>query len=366
MRGETNTSQGWRGAALIGLTVNHLVLWPLPNVSGILRYTYESLGWFTFASLYFGIAGYQWGKTAAGLGSADFWRWNAKRALRLYLWFAAVASITLLGIQTEIFRPAPWQRHLQWTGVESLILCLLGLKIPWLTDVLWLHAWLGLFSSLLWECPWLKGRTTAIALLSCAVWAVGNFLIPKWGFALAEAPSWHSWTAWQLAFIFAALFAQGDFQKFKEKLDGKRVKLLIAILLLSFFFAKHLLPESLVHGWAQANVFAPLFALNSFLVLLFGKSLALHFPRMLMNLGTTSLHVYAFHTVSIYCLGTLLESESISQATSFVLIFANVFLLMIVSRFSLAWRRSCRCSSHSVATSSYLPPAKKNSRRLRF
>ena len=346
MRVEPDKSQGWKGAALIGLTINHLALWPLSNAAGLLRFTYQSLGWFTFASLFFGIAGYQWGKGAARRSTAGIWSWNKARALRLYLWFVAVASFLILGMTMEVIRPAPWQRHLEWTSAKSYFLCLLGLKIPWLSDVLWLHAWLGIFASLLWTCPGLKGKTRRIALASFLLWVAGQPEWPSAGFSSDFAPSWHAWTCWQFVFVLSALFAKMETHEWKEKLAKATCRPVILTLLLGCFLLKHLLHGQHIQRLAQANSFAPLFAFNSFLVLVFGKSISLRMPSFLAKLGSQSLFVYSFQCIWVYVLGSRLERENLFAAGTVAWMFLSALLLFAVSELSFGWRRSCRRNSH--------------------
>jgi hypothetical protein len=342
MQADPDKSQGWKGAALIGLTINHLVLWPLPHAAGLLRFTYGSLGWFTFASIFFGIAGYQWGKKASQSSMSEIWSWNKARALRLYLWFVAVASLLILGMTLEVIRPAPWQRHLDWTGPNSFFLCAVGLKIPWLSDVLWLHAWLGLFASFLWTCPYLMGKTGRIAPVSFMFWLTGQLEWPSAKFMVGSAPSWHAWTCWQFVFVLSALFAKSEFLEWKERLEKAQGRAVILIFLLTCFLMRHLLPQQSLSGLTHANTLAPLFALNSFLVLLFGKSFSLRLPPILANLGSQSLSVYAFQCIWIYVLGSWLDGVSLIPAATVFWLSISAGLLFVVSGISFGWGRTCR------------------------
>jgi hypothetical protein len=208
-----------RGLCLMAMTLNHLLLWPFVNVSFLLRLTYQSLGWWSFATVFFALAGVQWGRRTQG--EHRLWHWNGLRAGMLLGWVCVATSLYILGVNLRLINPAPWQAHIAWRDIGTLFGALLGFKLPWLIDVIWLHAWLGLFAAMLWSIPLLRSSPFLIFSVSAAIWLCG---IPDIFAGLGRyqiAPSWHSWTGWQFLFVICALSQQPTV---KDRLDKLRKK----------------------------------------------------------------------------------------------------------------------------------------------
>lgn len=292
----------WKGLSLLGLTCNHLFLWPLASLSAGLRLTYQSVGWFTFASIYFSAAGIIWGRTAQT--KPKFWNWNIKRASMLLLWVAVAATVFQLGLTCQILSPVPWQRHVTWESPGSILHALVGIKLPWLVDVIWLHACLGIFTALIWKLPGFKDRPKLVVGLSCLIWILSQTDVFKFNIQENQAPSWHSWTSWQLLFVLSAVSQEKKIQQCITKWINQKGKKVVPVLAMFFIFLKISTKEDL-DFLSSAQKFAPLFALNSLIILtLLSSWKENNCVNGIAKIGRFSLSGYSIQCLMVYGLGS--------------------------------------------------------------
>lgn len=317
---QTDNLSVWRGLCLLGLTFNHLLLWPCENISFALRLTYQSLGWASFATVFFAIAGIQWGRKLQR--SALLWRWNLARCGRLMAWVFISTAIFVIAVRLNFVQPAPWQRHLDWSSPNIPIWAVLGLRIPWLIDVIWLHAWLGIFATLLWSIPIVRHSPFCIAALSVLVWLAGQAGYFD-SFSLHDAaPSWHSWTGWQLLFVGCALSQQNEFKSWFRIFEKRSVLALPLIIAVILFVVKQFQILKFINDTFQTKNFGPLFAFNSFVLALLASSCRFPIvPNWLVFLGRHSLFFYSLQCFFIYILGS---HVSLSQNEKFVAMFVSL------------------------------------------
>jgi|GEM_PF-5499317 len=334
---EANNFAGWKGLCLIGMSFNHLLLWPFPGLSPALRLTYQSVGWFTFASVFFAIAGIQWGRRAQS--NTKLILWNIKRAKKLGLWIVLATSLFLVGIKLGLITPAPWQISIAWQQPQTLLYALLGLRLPWLIDVIWLHMWLGVFATLLWISPGIRGRWWAIACVSFALWCLGQSNDPLGLGTNADAPSWHHWTSWQLLFVVSALSQQDEVRKKLAVLNFPEHRKYILAAAILFFILKHIQVQSNQEQLSAAQRFSPLFAVNTAVLLLAAKPYqSIRFPAFVSTVGHQSLAAYSAQCMVVYILGTHSKWFPPSPIAAFLLVI--LFSTFIASSAHLFEKRS--------------------------
>jgi hypothetical protein len=328
----------WKGISLLGLTCNHLALWPLTNLSFTLKLTYQSIGWFTFATVYYSIAGIIWGRRVQT--ETQYWNWNLRRAAKLLVWVAAATLILVLSFQYQWLSPAPWQTQIQWTGDKPLLKAILGTRIPWLIDVIWLHCWLGIFTALLWRCPVLRDNHILLASVSLLVWTLSQFRIFEWEFLTSEASSWHSWTSWQLLFVLSALSQQKKFISRIKILCQSKSQKILAVAAALFLLCKQLSREFNLFELGSAQNFAPLFAINSLVIIsLLHSAEKIEFPAYIRQIGRYSLTGYSLQCALVYSLGEFSRKHKINIFESVLLLMICFLLMVIVSQSIHAWRK---------------------------
>ncbi|NBX16226.1 MAG: hypothetical protein EBR09_02555 [Proteobacteria bacterium] len=328
----------WKGISLIGLTCNHLFLWPLSVLSAGLTFTYQSFGWFTFASVYFASAGILWGRRAQS--DCALWSWNLRRAAKLLLWVCAATAIFKAAESEGIIKAAPWQSHYDWSISPAIAGAAAGVQLPWLIDVIWLHAWFGIFATALWSLPWTKKQPRLTALMSVALWLAdqsGHLKLPQ---QPALLPPWHSWASWQLLFVLSALSQNKNCRTyFESAIQGKR-KILIACAVFAFILLKHSLGNSVAAGLTDTQKFAPLFAANSIAVLtLMNLSRKENLPDCLVRTGRYSLSGYSVQCVIVYGLGSNPLPFQNNPAAAVLILSAAVFVLLAFSYSEVIWRK---------------------------
>jgi hypothetical protein len=346
----SDPSDFWKGLSLVGLTINHLILWPCENLNFLLRITYQGMGWVSFASVFFAIAGIHWGRRIESQCElSKFLHWNARRALKLFSWVVFSSMLFSLCVQWRILTPAPWQSHIPWHTPENIALALLGLRLPWLIDVIWLHGWLGIFSTLLWSVPALRRSGLCLLSTSGGIWLVSqagllnieNFID---GPLIKElAPSWHSWGGWQFLFIASAVSQRTDMQKYLQILQKKKSTVLILASTLIFFFLKHMAPIDENESRRMTAEFSPLFAINSMLIgLLFSKIkvsevlLMARIPcrlrpvKILKTIGRHSLLFYSLQCIFIYLSGRVFSLSQNQRVESFLVLLFWIILLSAI------------------------------------
>lgn len=327
----------WKGLALIALSINHLVLWPLSDLAFLMKLTYQSVGWCTFASLYFAIAGVQWGRRAGK--SQDFWNWNIRRAKRLMLWVFLFTLLFCTGVRFGWWVPAPWQRHIDWRQVSTPLLALLGVRLPWLVDVVWLHFFLGLFAALVWRCPGLRNNYLAILITSFCLWIISQFDLLEFDYLQREAPSWHTWTSWQFLFIASAVSQQDDFKPRVPTFFRSFKTQLLIFAAATLFIMKTQTNISKIQILTSAQNFAPLFAINSLVLISFlPLTEKARFPTFIKTLGRYSLRGYGVQCVVVYILG---NSNFIGKHVilfEFSLLLLSLSVIILCSGIGKGWR----------------------------
>ena len=327
----------WKGISLLGLTCNHLVLWPLTNLSFTLKLTYQSIGWFTFAAVYYSIAGIIWGRRVQT--ETQYWKWNLRRAAKLLLWVAAATLFLVLSFHYQWLSPAPWQTQIQWTGDKPLLKAILGTRIPWLIDVIWLHCWLGFFTALLWRCPVLRDNHILLASVSLLVWTLSQFQIFEWEFLISEAPSWHSWTSWQLLFVLSALSQQKKFISRIKLLCQSKSQKILALAAVLFFVGKNISGENIHFEFGSAQNFAPIFAINSLLIItLLHSAEKIEFPAYIRQIGRYSLTGYSLQCALVYALGEFSIRHKINILESLLLLCSCLVSMIFTSKVIHVWR----------------------------
>ncbi len=327
----------WKGLALIALSINHLVLWPLSDLAFLLKLTYQSLGWCTFASLYFAIAGVQWGRRVST--RADFWHWNIRRARRLILWVFLFTLLFCTGVRFGWWMPAPWQRHINWQHVTTPFLALFGVRLPWLVDVVWLHCWLGLFAALIWRCPGLRNNYQSILGASLCLWVMSQLSLFELDYIQKEAPSWHAWTSWQFLFIISAVSQQNEFRLQIPKFFTSFKPRLLMILAVTLCLLKNFSNISEIQILTSTQKFSPLFAINSLvLISLLSLTEKARFPTFIKELGRYSLRGYGVQCVLVYIIGNTTFFENIGLLFEFSLLIMCLSVIILCSWISKGWR----------------------------
>lgn len=327
----------WKGVSLIGLTCNHLLLWPLKSISQGLALTYQSLGWFTFASVYFATAGILWGRRA--YQSDSLIRWNVVRAAQLLLWTCIVTLFFKLGMAADVLKPAPWQSHLDWSHNTLVASAAIGRQIPWLVDVIWLHACFGIFSTALWSLPGTSKSPWVILGTSMLLWLVDQTFHTSMPGHSRWAPPWHSWMSWQLLFVVSALSQSDRFSVAIRFISSRNVRKHLFFIAIAFLVAKHSFTRESVSRLADTQTFAPLFAINSLILLsLINSNEKKIFSRRIVNLGRYSLSGYTVHCGLIYALGGNLSL--LQKAPLFALVVLSLCLLSLLmfSHVRSTWR----------------------------
>lgn len=327
----------WKGVSLTGLTCNHLFLWPLSSITAGLSITYQSLGWFTFASIYFASAGILWGRRAeSGKG---LWRWNSRRAAKLLIWICAATFIFNTGIHFNLLKPAPWQMHHNWNQKPLLGSAILGLQLPWLVDVIWLHAFFGLFASALWSLPVLKNRPLIIAAVSIALWLAAQADLTGLPSGHGYLPPWHSWAGWQFLFIFAAMSQNKKVLLRLKDLSNGKAKKYILVLLLGFMVLKHSAGAAINESFTDPQKFAPLFAINSLAALsLMNMTPKINLPNCITRSGRYSLSGYSVQCALVYALGSHPLPNQNRPATALLILVCSILVLLIFSNLQDTWR----------------------------
>jgi hypothetical protein len=336
----TKQTDVWKGLSLLGLTFNHLLLWPCSNLSFALNFTYQSVGWVSFASVFFAIAGVQWGRRAENQTPQQLLNWNFKRAIKLFAWVGCATAIFVLANKASLLEPAPWQRHLIWNAPSTVLMAISGFQLPWLLDVIWLHAWLGVYATILWSLPKIRSSSLCIALVSACVWLLsqaGYFNVQS---QLFSAPSWHAWTGWQLLFVGCALSQRKDVQAVIGYFRKSSLRLIIIIIAAALLISKHTLSKAEVDPFLQTQKFGPLFATNTVcFCLLLGEHKFPRMPKIVATIGKRSLLFYSMQCVVIYTLGSHTTFAQ-NQKTISLWIVVLVSLLLPTLCWLIAQRRS--------------------------
>lgn len=315
----------WRAVALLGLTFNHLLLWPLENISFAMRITYQSVGWVSFASVFFAIAGIQWGRKACT--SDSLWIWNLKRSAKLLLWVFSATILFALAVELQFIKPAPWQRHISWTDPHTPLKAVAGVKLPWLLDVIWLHAWLGIYATIVWSVFGRNKSPLAITAVSVLVWIAGQTdaveikILPT----PAEAPPWHHWTGWQLLFVICALSQQDEVKKKLALLKDMFFSKILLFEAVFLFILKQSTASAFIDDMSETKSFGPWFAFNSIVLCLLAKRFQLpELPAALALIGRRTLFFYTLQILAVYLLGS---HSAFSQNQKFHSIAVIAFLL---------------------------------------
>ena len=322
----------WRTVALLGLTLNHLLLWPLENISFAMKITYQSLGWVSFASVFFAAAGIQWGRKACTTDS--LWVWNIRRSGKLLLWVFSATILFVFAVESQVIKPVPWQRHISWIEPLTPLKALAGLKLPWLLDVIWLHAWLGIYATIVWSVFGKNKSPLAIAAVSVLVWIAGQTdavqlqILPT----SAEAPPWHHWTGWQLIFVIGALSQRDEVKRRLELLKNPFFTKLLFSAALLLFMLKQSTASAHIDDVSETKCFGPWFTINTLVLCLLARKYQLpKLPAGLAAVGRRTLVFYSLQILAVYLLGSHSAFSQNQKFHSFV-----VIAFLLASFFALA------------------------------
>jgi hypothetical protein len=335
---DKNEIEFWKGVSLFGLTCNHLFLWPLNALSQGLALTYQSFGWFTFASIYFASAGILWGRRAET--TPAFWTWNFQRAAKLLLWVCVATLIFKWGVESKLLMPAPWQTHLSWIHDTALLHAALGRQLPWLLDVIWLHAWFGLFAATLWRAPGLRERPALVVVASFLIWLLDQLgLFDRFSKMNIAAP-WHSWTSWQLLFVLAAASQRKVWNDSLKVILNQKINRILTAIAVILFAAKSSAHREILHNLTDTQKFAPLFAINSLVLLSLMKvNKKKSLPNCIAKAGRYSLSGYTMQCALVYGLGSR-PLPGQGQPLNALLILISAFLFLFAfSNVAQPWRR---------------------------
>jgi hypothetical protein len=296
-----------------------------------MRITYQSVGWVSFASVFFAISGIQWGRKACT--SDSLWQWNVRRSARLLFWVFTATILFSLAVELQVIKPAPWQRHMNWTEPHTPLKALAGLKLPWLLDVIWLHAWLGIYATIVWSVFGRNRCPLAIAAVSFLVWIAGQAdevqvrMLPT----IAEAPPWHHWTGWQLLFVICALSQHHDIKKRLDFLNNaffSKILLFAAVLL---FILKQSTASADINDLSETKRFGPWFAVNSIVLCLLARRYQLpQLPAALAIIGRRTLVFYSLQILAVYLLGshsTFSQNQKFHSFAVIAFLLASLFAL---------------------------------------
>lgn len=301
--GLSKQSDFWRGIGLLGLTFNHLLLWPYTSLSFALRFTYQSLGWVSFATVFFALAGVQWGRVAER--NRNLWRWNLRRTAFLWAWVLVAVLIFRVGIESRLLRPAPWQNHIRWTENYGILYALAGVRLPWLLDVIWLHGWFGLFATILWSLPGVGVSALRIALVSCIFWISAQINFGQISPLFHEAPPWHVWTGWQILFVGCALSQRKEAARVVSYFRRKSTRRVLIVVIILMCVLKNFRILSDQDNLRQTRQFGPLFAINSAAwCFALAHIRRLRLPKWIAVIGRQSLAFYTVQCIFVYLLGS--------------------------------------------------------------
>lgn len=352
MRGDKNHNSLdiWKGISILGLTFNHLVLWPCQSLSGALKFTYQSLGWFSFASVFFAISGCQWGRREQK--DPDILSWNLVRARKLMTWVVCSTLIFQCSVWVGLIQPAPWQTHVYWTQPELIFYTVLGQKLPWLIDVIWMHGVLGVFATVVWSVPWLRASSFRIAVVSFLLWMSSQFGLFQSKIGEGNAPSWHDWTSWQLLFVGAALLQRKDTAALQDVFRLPIVRIILWILAFCFFVLRHFLWSKDLNHALITQSFGFLFAANTMVICLLFAGLKFRFyPRALALIGKKSLYFYSLQCSVVYLLGGSLVLHANQRIASLVVVLLVLATMIFMTRPS--FRRGLYEASRNPENESY-------------
>jgi hypothetical protein len=335
---EKTEIQFWKGVSLLGLTCNHLFLWPLNALSQGLAITYQPLGWFTFASIYFASAGILWGRKAEVTSS--YWQWNLKRAGKLLLWVFIATLIFKWGGESKYLAPAPWQTHLNWNGDLVLLSATLGQKLPWLLDVIWLHAWLGVFTAILWRTPALTGNPIKIVIVSSLIWIADQLDLFDQFVRAGASPPWHSWTSWQLLFVLGATLQKKEWKNLLNAFSGKKLNRALLAGAVILFAAKTATNRDTINKLIDTQKFGSLFALNSLVLLsLLKVDRKISLFNCFTNAGRYSLSGYSLQCLLVYGLGSNPIPGQSQPINALIILVISILILVVFSNCQTLWRR---------------------------
>lgn len=351
-----NSLDIWKGLSILGLTFNHLILWPCQSLSGALKFSYQSLGWFSFASVFFAISGCQWGKREQK--NPDILSWNILRARKLFAWVVCATLIFQGGVWLGFIQPAPWQAHAVWSRWDLVLSAVLGQKLPWLIDVIWMHGILGVFATVVWSLPWLRVSSARIAALSLVIWICSQLGLFQFQFGHGAVPSWHDWTSWQLLFVGAALLQRKDAAWLRSILRQPPVKIVLLSLAICLFILRHFVWLKNLNHSVIAQSFGLLFAVNTIVICFLAADVKFHiYPKALAHIGRRSLFFYSLQCSVVYLLGGALVFSANQRIASFVIVLLVLGTMIFMTR--LSFRRglyeasrnseneSCHCSNRN-------------------